>query len=400
MAEESHTQLPFTEQVAFFRRKVNLPTEAWTQLWQQGHDHAFVVAGANRDELVADFRAAVDKAISQGTTLDEFRQDFAGIVKRHGWSYNGSPGWRSKVIYDTNMRTSYAAGRYAQLQAVKQDRPYWEFVHTPVAHPRQQHVAWDGLVLHADDPWWQAHYPPDGWGCQCVVNSLSDNDLGRRGKSGPDTAPAVHYHKVTVGKHGPAMRTVRVPEGVDPGFAYAPGASAWRQAASEEAAAVGRVPPSQWQDLLGGDWKSAGRPEHLPTTSAPPPLQAASETKPAELTRDALGADEALYQPGGAPVMVDAETLAKQTLARDREDLPLLVQTLKAPEEVWVSIVRKGDYYRTRIRAIKAFNRDGRTIYVIAQAGNAALERWRTSEDIDQVQRARQGKLLAHHSQD
>ena len=252
------------------------------------------------------------------------------------------------------------------------------------------------MVLHADDPWWQAHYPPDGWGCECVVNSLSDGDLGRRGKSGPDTAPPVKYRMVTVGKRGPAMRTVRVPEGVDPGFAYAPGASAWRQAATEEAAAIGKVPPSQWRNLLPGDWRSADRPEHLPAETAPAPLLPSSDTAPADLTRQVLGADEALYQPGGAPAIVTADTLAKQTRVRDREHLPLLVDTLRNPAEVWVSILRKGDYYQTRVNSVKAYNRDGRTIYVIAQAGSGALQRWRASENAAELQAARTGKLLAH----
>ncbi len=43
-----------------------------------------------RRPWLADFRAAVDKAISQGTTLAEFRKDFDTIVAKYGWSYNGS----------------------------------------------------------------------------------------------------------------------------------------------------------------------------------------------------------------------------------------------------------------------------------------------------------------------
>lgn len=230
-ANVAYGSLPFSEQIAFFRRKVNIPTHAWTDLWQEQHDHAFVVAGANRGDLVADFRAAVDKVIAEGGTLEDFRRDFDRIVAKHGWDYNGGRNWRSRVIYDTNLNTSYAAGRYAQLQAVKKTRPYWQYVHSDaVEHPRPLHEAWHGLVLHADDPWWDTNYPPNGWGCQCTVHALNERDLRRLGKSGPDKAPDLGWHDTEVGQRSPSgPQTVRVPAGVDPGFAYAPGRAAFGQ---------------------------------------------------------------------------------------------------------------------------------------------------------------------------
>lgn len=218
--------LPFQEQIDFFRKKLSLGTGAWTDIWQAQHDRAFVVAGALRDDLLADLRAAVDKAISQGTTLAEFRKDFDALVVRRGWVYNGGRGWRTKLIYETNLRTSYQAGRYQQMQAVKRTRPYWRYRHSEgEAHPRPQHQAWDGLVLAADDPWWDTHYPPNGWGCRCYVETLSERDMQRMGKGRPDVAPPIKEHTVEVGKHGPSPRTVTVPEGIDPGWAYAPGQS-------------------------------------------------------------------------------------------------------------------------------------------------------------------------------
>lgn len=227
MADVAYGSLPFAEQIAFFRRKLNLETNAWTDIWQAAHDHAFVVAGANRADLVADFRAAIDKAIANGATLQDFRRDFDTIVAKHGWSYNGGRNWRSRVIYETNLRTSYAAGRYAQLQAAKRRMPYWQYVHSDaVSHPRPLHLSWNGLILPADDPWWQTHFCPNGWGCQCTIHALSARDLARLRPNGqPDDAPNDGTETVTVGQRGPTPRTVETPVGVDPGFGYTPGAS-------------------------------------------------------------------------------------------------------------------------------------------------------------------------------
>ena len=217
---------PFAKQVEFFRNKLNMTTQAWTDIWHEEHDAAFVVAGAAQADLVEDLRQAVDSAVAEGTTLRKFREAFDGIVERHGWVYKGGRNWRTRVIYDTNVRSSYAAGRYRQMQDMAEQRPFWRYRHSHASeNPRKQHQAWDGMILRHDDPWWRTNYPINGWGCKCYVEALNARDLERLGKSGPDKAPALNMRTVTVGKTGPSPRTVEVPEGIDPGFAYAPGAT-------------------------------------------------------------------------------------------------------------------------------------------------------------------------------
>lgn len=228
MAEIKYGSLPFDEAVRFIRGKINLPTAAWTDIWHNQHDKAFVIAGAMKADLLDDFRQAVEKAIANGTTLAEFRKDFDAIVARHGWHYQGGRDWRTRVIYDTNLRQAYNAGREAKFSdpAFRKRRPYGLYRHNDaVERPRPEHLAWDGLVIPLDDPWWETHTPQNGWGCRCQKFALSERDLKRMGKSGPDTAPPVNYIDQVVGERGPSPRVVSVPEGIDPGFDYRPGAS-------------------------------------------------------------------------------------------------------------------------------------------------------------------------------
>ena len=399
----SYGSLPFDEQIRFFRDKLSLPSQDWTQLWQQGHDHGFVVAGAERDELLADLRGAVDKAISDGTTLQTFRKDFADIVAKHGWAYKGGVNWRSRVIYDTNLRTSYAAGRYTQLQAVKATRPYWRYVHAEgELAPRPQHVAWDGLVIHADDPWWRTHYPPNGWGCKCRVEALSDRDLQRLGKSGPDQAPPIQWRDVTVGKRGAHPRSVRVPEGIDPGFAYAPGATAWTQPLAEQAMATGEAyTAGDWQRLVPTTWQDLGRPQTLPLADPPAPLgkPAKGQTELQGMIRDALGGqDYRVYDVHGVAVAVDAEALAQYVDPARAQYVPLLTDALSHPYEVWLQLERdSAGYYMVRSRIIKAYRiRGGRSVLIVAQQANGFLETWTfvPVRQMGYVQKQRAGKLL------
>jgi len=132
------------------------------------------------------------------------------------------------VIYDTNLFSSYAAGRYEQMQAVKADRPYWRYRHSDaVVHPRPVHVAWNRKVLHADDPWWQTAYPPNGFGCKCFVETLSARDLARMGIPKPpmnrvESMPFAGQTQTVKDRQGHVHTT---PKGIDRGWDYAPGKS-------------------------------------------------------------------------------------------------------------------------------------------------------------------------------
>jgi uncharacterized protein with gpF-like domain len=56
------------------------------------------------------------------------------------------------VVWNTNLRTSYAAGRYEQMQQVTTSHPYWQWRHGGSAHPRPQQLSLDGRVFRHDDP--------------------------------------------------------------------------------------------------------------------------------------------------------------------------------------------------------------------------------------------------------
>ncbi|ENK7461323.1 F protein [Vibrio parahaemolyticus] len=218
----NYGSLPFEEQIAYFRNKVNVPTERWADMWKQAHDRSFIVAGAMKDDLLADFRSAVDKAISEGKSLNWFKSEFKHIVAKHGWEHNGHANWRSQVIYETNLRQSYTAGREQQIEQIKHRRPYGIYKHSGSEHPRHDHLSWNNMVLPLDDPWWKTHTPINGFGCKCKKLTASKRTLERLGLEVSQAPKIEHYDwvdKVTGEVH-------RVPKGVDPGFDYTPKSSA------------------------------------------------------------------------------------------------------------------------------------------------------------------------------
>ena len=191
---------PFEAQIDFLRNKLGLPTDRWDDIQRSAHDRAFIVAGVAKADLLNDLHTSLVASDESGEGLDAWRRDFKSIVAKHGWTgWTGedSPGgvaWRTKVIYQTNMATSYAAGQYRQLTDPDylKLRPFWRYIHADgVLHPRPEHLAWHGLTLRANDPFWQTHFPPNGWGCHCRIASVSKKEglaSARAGLGEPVTA--------------------------------------------------------------------------------------------------------------------------------------------------------------------------------------------------------------------
>jgi hypothetical protein len=309
MPNPTYGSLPFDEAIRFFRSKDLIPTARWADLWKEAHDTGFMVAGAAKADLLADLKAAVDKAIAKGTTLEEFRKDFDEIVKARGWvGWTGSDtdagvAWRTQVIYEANLRTAYQAGRWEQVQAVKSVNPYLLYRHSDLAiHPRPLHLSWDGLVVEVDSEWVKTHWPPNGWGCGCRMFSIGPRDLAKLGKTGPDTPPddgtRTWVDKATGEAH-------EVPNGIDPGWDYAPGASLSSHARRHIEGKIATLPPEIGAKLAKVAKMPPPAPPPVPvgTVAGRDPLpefrEASTLKEAAALTRTIIGAkNEVAYAAG------------------------------------------------------------------------------------------------------
>lgn len=346
MADEvRYGGLKFEEAIGFFRDKLRLPTATWSDIQHGMHARAFVVAGAVKDELLSDFQASVMQAIESGTTLETFRKDFDRIVAAHGWEYNGGRNWRSRVIFETNVRTAYMAGRYKQMTDpdVIKRRPFWQYRHGDSVVPRPEHLAWNGLVLEATDPWWETHYPPNGWGCKCKVFSRSLRELARLGKTGPDKAPPVVFEEKTLGHH-PGAPVVQVPKGIDPGWGYNVGEAAWGR--SEALTRMEDTGP--WRALDPRGPAQFGRPARVsidaPMAKLGKPAPKGDEAALRASLSEALGGESAeLTDPTGTSVTVTQaivdHVLEKPDSRWDGREayFPLIPELIQKPYEIWIN---------------------------------------------------------------
>jgi SPP1 gp7 family putative phage head morphogenesis protein len=228
----------FREAIAFLQGKLPEASVAWDDLAGPVHSKVFTVAGATTADLARDLQQSLVKGLASGTTITQFRKDFDKAVQDYGWTYKGKRGWRTAVIFDANMRSAHMAGRWQQLQANKDRRPYLQYRTAGDAKVRPQHRQWNGLIFHIDDPFWQIHYPPNGWGCRCTVRAYGQADLAAKNLRVAE--PYKVQMRNVVNRDGEI--TDSVPLGIDPGWDHNVGAS-WIAPELALGAKLARLPP-------------------------------------------------------------------------------------------------------------------------------------------------------------
>lgn len=362
-----------TDTVAYFRAKDYATQAHWDELWQQEHARAFTVTKMLDGDLLAKVRASLDDVLAKGGTFEQWRDEILPTLKAHDWWGKvpgdlGSTGvdheifvgeGRLRTIYDTNLRTARAAGRWQRIQATKKYQPYLMYDAVRDSRTRPLHRLWGGLddgkpiILPADHPAWSVYFPPCGWGCRCGVIQMSERDLARRGLSVTTDEELIAKGWITAsgqvgGKRTPYQRTdgtiEMVPAGIDPGFGYNPG---------EHFFAALKVPPVD---------RPLAQPHILaPTDIAPPPPRVRDAsilldpaTPPDEATRQFLAHFDAIPTDGetllavdkaGRPIAVSPDLFIRRPqssragaskLSPERiEAINLLAETLADPDEIW-----------------------------------------------------------------
>lgn len=161
---------------------------SYKDVWNEEHATAFTVAKAMQIDVLSDLKKAVEKAIEDGQSFETFKKNIKPTLQQKGWwgkkkmtdpltgdvidAQLGSDR-RLKTIYNVNLRSAYQKGQYDRTMA-SDLHPYLIYrVGNSVKH-RDQHLAWNGLILPKDDPFWDSHFPPNGYGCKCYTRAVSE----------------------------------------------------------------------------------------------------------------------------------------------------------------------------------------------------------------------------------
>ncbi|HAT7513526.1 TPA: hypothetical protein JAV82_001269 [Kluyvera ascorbata] len=248
------------EALAWLKSKKLTPGFDYRDIWREEHSLGFTVAKMTQLDLLQDVKTILEDALASGQTFAQFRETLKPMLVKRGWwgvqmmddpltqetrSVQLGSDRRLRTIYDTNMRTARSAGQWERIERTKRAMPYLLYTLGPSREHRQEHLQWADLCLPVDDPFWQTHIGPNGWGCKCGVRQVSkyeyqqlqQNGVTRNVQQlddGGNPTGQVIRQSVPVRTEAPAIKKVKwvnkrtgeeemVPQGIEPGWDYNPG---------------------------------------------------------------------------------------------------------------------------------------------------------------------------------
>ena len=151
------------------------------------------------------------------------------LLRKKGWFQSlgmdsvGAAGARRRnrrlwTIYNTNMKTTVSADRWAQTQRLQNNGVdmYFEYIQTTSENARSEHLLWVGTILPMTHTFCNKAYPPNGWWCKCSVATHTKYSLQSKKLQAKNAPELIEVDWLN--KHTGKVQNVTL--GIDPAFDY------------------------------------------------------------------------------------------------------------------------------------------------------------------------------------
>jgi SPP1 gp7 family putative phage head morphogenesis protein len=309
--------VPHQEAIDFIKSKPVVSRQVFDGLLPELRGRAFAIAGLEGHANVA--QAIRDRIadLPAGHDWNEAKKDIVNDLSPFLVDPHADPdehdaqvaaaNRRAELLLRTHGFQAYQAAEYQVMDRQRDVFPFWQYHSMEDSAVRPTHAALDKLVLPANSPFWNTHFPPWDWGCRCQAIPITQDDrddIAKEDKKRPPDARLVCEGPVlTHLEQGTLVRNARTYDVRPPiekeggsGFSWDPSTlklpleqleqrydpEVWAEwKAWAQATPMGPNHPTVWDWLSSGSATKPVAPTPAPTivttkhpTPQPPPLPA------------------------------------------------------------------------------------------------------------------------------
>jgi len=158
--------VPFEQAAEIVAKRSPVAREVFKRLLPELRARAVLISGVEDLNVVQQVRDLIAE-IPRGGGWESAKEQ---IVEKLGpWMDEEAAGKRAVLLMRHHGFQAYAAAQHEVMVEQKAVLPYWKYLTVGDERVREAHAALHGLILPADDPFWNDHFPPWDWGCRCRV---------------------------------------------------------------------------------------------------------------------------------------------------------------------------------------------------------------------------------------
>ncbi len=103
-------------------------------------------------------------------SFSDFRVDAQKVFDKYNETW-------LQTEFETIVAQGQAASSWVDAQKTKATFPFIKYQTAADEKVRPQHAEWDNIVRKVDDPFWDSHYPPNGFNCRCIAVEVADENV-------------------------------------------------------------------------------------------------------------------------------------------------------------------------------------------------------------------------------
>ncbi|MDD3236822.1 MAG: phage minor head protein [Candidatus Gastranaerophilales bacterium] len=206
--------LPPEKAISYLQNKGYKITNDWRELWEDAHAKSFTIAKMTKLQMLKDTKNTLETALKEGWGEAQTKRELKNMFKSKGWwgkktiiDENGEEkeiqlgsNYRVNTIYRQNIQSAFNAGRYLEQLEDVDFAPYFQYEAILDERTRPEHRALNDKVFRYDDPIWAYIYPPNGWGCRCIVRNLTEDEVKNKGLKVEKSDGKLSFKEVIINK--------------------------------------------------------------------------------------------------------------------------------------------------------------------------------------------------------
>jgi SPP1 gp7 family putative phage head morphogenesis protein len=112
-------------------------------------------------------------------SYSEFKRKVDVVHKKYNRNY-------LQAEYQTAKRSAQASRQWKGFEANKELFPNLKYMTIADDKVREDHTKLHGVIKAVNDPFWDTHYPPNGWRCRCYVKPTTEAATNQKTTTQPD----------------------------------------------------------------------------------------------------------------------------------------------------------------------------------------------------------------------